>query len=215
MSILDRLYERYGTEKIDKFLYSIDHGDKNFKLLSQHLSLSEEYRSENFSHYKANLISKLNADITDKMFLYEITNIISEFDFTFKPYNTIITYGTFDLFHIGHLNLLKRIKNLCSNLIVGVSTDEFNALKGKTTVISYEDRSKIVEAIKYVDKVIPEQSWEQKLFDIEKYNVDCFVIGDDWRGKFDFLKEKCEVLYLSRTPDISSTKLKSILKGNL
>lgn len=213
MSILDNLYKRYGTEKIDKFLYSIDHCDKNYKLLSQYLILSDNYKSENFSHYKANLIAKLNNEISDKMFLYEITNIISEFDFTFKPYNTIITYGTFDLFHIGHLNLLKRIKDLCSNLIVGVSTDEFNALKGKKTVISYEDRSKIVESIKYVNKVIPEHSWEQKLFDVEKYNVDCFVIGDDWKGKFDFLKEKCEVLYLPRTPDISSTKLKTILKG--
>ena len=215
MSILDRLYERYGTEKIDKFLYSIDHGDKNFKLLSQHLSLSDYYRPENFSHYKANLISKLNAEITDKMFLYEITNIISEFDFTFKPYNTIITYGTFDLFHIGHLNLLRRIKALCSNLIVGVSTDEFNSIKGKKTVISYEERSKIVESIKYVDKVIPEHSWEQKPDDVKKYNVDCFVMGDDWKGKFDFLKEICEVVYLPRTPDISSTQLKTILKGGV
>lgn len=211
MTILENLYEKYGTEKIDKFLYSINYGDKNFKLLSQYLLLSENYKLDNFSYYKSNLIAKLNSEITDKMFLYEITNIISEFDFTFKPYNTIITYGTFDLFHIGHLNLLKRIKDLCSNLIVGVSTDEFNALKGKKTVISYYDRSKIVGAIKYVDKVIPEHSWEQKLFDVEKYNVDCFVIGDDWKGQFDFLKEKCDVLYLPRTPDISSTKLKTIL----
>lgn len=211
MTILENLYEKYGTEKMDKFLYSINHGDKNFKLLSQYLLLSENYKLDNFSYYKSNLIAKLNSEIADKMFLYEITNIISEFDFTFKPYNTIITYGTFDLFHIGHLNLLKRIKDLCSNLIVGVSTDEFNALKGKKTVISYYDRSKIVSAIKYVDKVIPEHSWEQKLFDVEKYNVDCFVIGDDWKGQFDFLKEKCDVLYLPRTPDISSTKLKTIL----
>lgn len=213
MSILTRLYERYGTEKIDKLLYSIDHCDKNFKLLSQHLSLSEDYKPENFSHYKANLISKLNNEIDDKLFLYEITNIISEFDFTFKPYNTIITYGTFDLFHIGHLNLLRRIKDLCSNFIVAVSTDEFNKLKGKKTVISYEDRSKIVESIKYVDKVIPEYSWDQKVSDVEKYKVDCFVMGDDWKGKFDFLKDKCDVLYLPRTPDISSTKLKGVLKG--
>lgn len=212
MSILDELYKKYGKERIDKFLYSIDHCDKNFKLLSQHLSLSDDYKSDNFSHYKATLISKLNDNITDKLFLYEITNIISEFDFTFKPYNTIITYGTFDLFHIGHLNLLKRIKNLCSNLIVGVSTDEFNNLKGKKTVIPFEERSQIVASIKYVDKVIPENSWEQKEFDIEQYKVDCFVMGDDWNGKFDFLKEKCEVIYLPRTPDISSTKLKTILK---
>ena len=129
-----------------------------------------------------------------------------------KKYNTIITYGTFDLFHIGHLNLLKRIKEMCDTLIVAVSTDEFNSLKGKKSVIPYEERSQIVAAIKYVDKVIPENTWEQKLTDVEKYNVDCFVIGDDWTGKFDYLKDKCEVLYLSRTPDISTTKIKTILK---
>jgi len=123
----------------------------------------------------------------------------------------VITYGTFDLFHIGHLKLLKRIKSLGDTLIVAVSTDEFNLLKGKKTLIPYEQRAEIVEAIKYVDKVIPESSWEQKILDIKKYNVDIFVIGDDWEGKFDFLKEYCEVNYLKRTEGISSSSLKQTL----
>jgi glycerol-3-phosphate cytidylyltransferase len=128
-----------------------------------------------------------------------------------KNNKTIITYGTFDLFHIGHLNLLKRVKNLGDELIVAVSTDEFNTIKNKQTVIPYEQRAQIVEAIKYVDKVIPEKNWEQKIEDIKKYNVDIFVMGDDWEGKFDFLKEYCEVIYLPRTKDISTTELKQSL----
>lgn len=129
-----------------------------------------------------------------------------------KKYNTCITYGTFDLFHIGHLKLLERIKSMCSNLIVAVSTDEFNKLKGKTCIIPYEQRAAIVAEIKYVDKVIPEDNWEQKITDVEKYNVDCFVMGNDWEGKFDFLKEKCEVVYLPRTDGISTTLLKEKIK---
>ena len=123
----------------------------------------------------------------------------------------IITYGTFDLFHIGHLNLLKRIKTLGDELIVAVSTDAFNETKGKQTVIPYEQRIEIVKAIKYVDHVIPEVNWEQKVEDIKKYEVDTFAIGDDWEGKFDFLKEHCEVIYLPRTKDISTTGLKHSL----
>lgn len=129
-----------------------------------------------------------------------------------KKYNTCITYGTFDLFHIGHLKLLERIKSMCSNLIVAVSTDEFNKLKGKTCVIPYVQRAAIVAGIKYVDKVIPEENWEQKITDVEKYNVDCFVIGNDWEGKFDFLKEKCDVIYLHRTDGISSSDLRKRLR---
>lgn len=212
MTILERLEHKYGKEKVDKFLDKLNNCDKNFQLFKQHILLAESVNAENYSFFKSYAIPLLNKHFdSDRYFLYDVVNTVSSFDFTFKKYNTCITYGTFDLFHIGHLNLLKRIKDLCSNLIVGVSTDEFNALKGKKTVISYYDRSKIVSAIKYVDKVIPEHSWEQKLFDVEKYNVDCFVIGDDWKGQFDFLKEKCDVLYLPRTPDISSTKLKTIL----
>lgn len=129
-----------------------------------------------------------------------------------KKYNTCITYGTFDLFHIGHLNILKRIKDMCNTLIVAVSTDEFNKVKGKTCVIPFEQRAAIVAGIRYVDKVIPETDWAQKENDVEKYNVDCFVMGNDWEGKFDFLKDKCDVVYLPRTDGISTTQLKEILK---
>lgn len=126
---------------------------------------------------------------------------------------TVITYGTFDLFHIGHLKLLQRIKNLGDRLIVAVSTDEFNTLKGKKTIIPYEQRAEIVANIKCVDLVIPENNWEQKIEDIKKYNVDIFTMGNDWEGKFDFLKEHCEVVYLDRTEGISSTQLKQTLKS--
>ncbi len=124
----------------------------------------------------------------------------------------IITYGTFDLFHIGHLRLLKRAKELGDYLIVGVSTDEFNKLKGKRSVFSFEDRKEIIESLRFVDKVIAEENWEQKIEDVKKYNVNIFVMGDDWKGKFDFLKKYCEVIYLPRTENISSTILKDRLK---
>lgn len=127
---------------------------------------------------------------------------------------TIITYGTFDLFHVGHLNLLRRAKELGDYLIVAVSSDRFNwEEKQKKCEIPDKDRMAIVEAIKYVDKVIPEDSWEQKIEDVKKYNVDVFVMGDDWKGKFDFLKDYCEVVYLPRTEGISSTQLKEDLKS--
>ena len=122
-----------------------------------------------------------------------------------------ITYGTFDLFHVGHVNILKRAKEKGDYLIVGLSTDEFNKIKGKQSIIPYEQRKKILEAIKYVDEVIPENNWEQKKEDIKKYKIDIFVMGNDWKGKFDFLKELCEVEYLERTPDISSTEIKEVL----
>lgn len=125
---------------------------------------------------------------------------------------TVITYGTYDLFHVGHLNMLKRAKELGDYLIVAVSSDAFNLGKGKVCEIKDVDRMAIVEAIKYVDKVIPETSWEQKIEDVKKYNADVFVIGDDWEGKFDFLKEYCEVVYLPRTDGISTTQLKESLK---
>jgi len=127
----------------------------------------------------------------------------------------VITYGTFDMFHIGHLRLLKRLKEMGDELIVAVSTDEFNSLKGKKTLIPYEQRAEIVESIRYVDKVIPEKNWEQKIDDIKNYDIDLFVIGDDWEGKFDFLKEYCEVKYLDRTKDISTTQLKKSLTNFL
>ena len=121
----------------------------------------------------------------------------------------IITYGTFDLLHYGHINLLKRAKQLGDYLIVALSTDEFNRnCKNKECYFSYAKRKTLLEAIRYVDLVIPENSWEQKKTDIEEYHIDTFVIGDDWKGKFDFLQSQCEVIYLERTPEISSTKIK-------
>ena len=126
----------------------------------------------------------------------------------------VITYGTFDLLHYGHINLLKRAKALGDYLIVALSTDEFNwNEKQKKCYFSYEKRKALLEAIRYVDLVIPEENWEQKSTDVDLYHVDTFVIGDDWKGKFDFLKEKCEVVYLERTPEISTTQIKKDL-GN-
>lgn len=126
----------------------------------------------------------------------------------------VITYGTFDLLHVGHINLLKRAKALGDYLIVAISTDKFNAIKHKQAFYLFEDRKKILESIKYVDKVIPENNWKQKVRDIKKYKVDVFVIGDDWKGKFDKLKEYCEVVYLPRTSNISSTSIKGKLKND-
>ena len=125
----------------------------------------------------------------------------------------MITYGTFDLLHYGHINLLKRAKELGDYLIVALSTDEFNVKeKGKKSYFEYEKRKALLEAIRYVDLVIPETCWEQKKTDIHEYHVDTFVIGDDWEGKFDFLrKEGAEVVYLSRTPEISTTQIKNDL----
>jgi len=125
---------------------------------------------------------------------------------------TIITYGTFDMFHIGHLNLLRRLKLMADKVIVGVSTDEFNAIKGKNCLIPFEQRADIVGAIDCVDLVVPEVAWEQKIDDIQKYNVDIFAIGDDWEAEFDFLKDYCEVIYLTRTQNVSTTGLKRSLK---
>lgn len=123
----------------------------------------------------------------------------------------VITYGTYDLLHWGHINLLRRAKELGDYLIVGLSTDEFNAQKHKEAYHSYEHRKMILEAIRYVDLVIPEKNWDQKIEDIKKYDVDIFVMGDDWKGRFDFLKDYCEVIYLPRTVGISTTKIKNDL----
>lgn len=126
----------------------------------------------------------------------------------------VITYGTFDLLHYGHINLLKRAKEQGDYLIVGLSTDEFNwNAKKKKCYFTYEQRKRLLEAIRYVDLVIPEENWEQKVSDAHEYHIDTFVIGDDWAGKFDFLKDEgVEVLYLSRTPEISTTQIKDELK---
>lgn len=126
---------------------------------------------------------------------------------------TILTYGTFDVVHIGHINLLRRARELGDRLIVGLSSDEFNSKKHKSSLLDYENRKAVLEAIRYVDLVFPEITWEQKIDDVKKYGVTTFVIGDDWTGKFDFLTEYCEVTYLSRTADISSTLIKQSLIG--
>lgn len=125
----------------------------------------------------------------------------------------IITYGTFDLLHYGHINLFKRAKALGDYLIVAVSTDEFNwEKKRKKCYFSYEKRKALVEAVRYVDLVIPEESWDQKRADMHDFNIDVFCIGDDWKGKFDYLKEEgVEVVYLPRTPEISSTRIREDL----
>lgn len=124
----------------------------------------------------------------------------------------VITYGTFDLFHVGHLNILKRAKEYGDYLVVAVSSDAFNEIKGKKAYYSDQDRTEILEAIKFVDEVVLEESWDQKIEDVKKHNIDVFVMGDDWDGKFDFLKEYCEVVYLPRTQGISTSKIKDDLK---
>ena len=126
-------------------------------------------------------------------------------------FKTVLTYGTFDLLHYGHLEILRRASLLGDKLIVGVSTDKFNEVKGKTCVLPYQKRKELLESLDYVDKVIPENNWDQKATDIQDNNIDMFVMGDDWQGKFDELKVFCEVIYFPRTKGISSTKLRSIL----
>lgn len=126
----------------------------------------------------------------------------------------VITYGTFDLLHYGHINLLRRARALGDYLVVALSTDEFNwNEKGKKCYFSYEQRKALLESIRYVDLVIPEENWEQKRRDIHLYGIDVFVMGDDWTGKFDFLRQEgADVVYLPRTPEISTTQIKRDLK---
>ena len=125
----------------------------------------------------------------------------------------VITYGTFDLLHYGHINLLRRAKEYGDYLIVALSTDKFNWIeKKKKCYFSYEQRKALLEAIRYVDLVIPEETWEQKKTDVKEYHIDTFVIGEDWKGHFDFLKEQgVEVVYLPRTPEISTSQIKEDL----
>lgn len=134
---------------------------------------------------------------------------------THEKMKKVITYGTFDMFHPGHLKLLKRAKALGDHLTVAISSDEFNKKKNKRSYYTFEERAEIVEAITIVDEVIKEESWEQKIQDIKERNIDIFVIGDDWEGEFDFLKEYCEVIYLKRTEGISTTKIKEDLKEKI
>ena len=126
----------------------------------------------------------------------------------------VLTYGTFDVLHYGHINLLKRAKALGDYLIVGLSSDDFNKLKNKTSYYTYEQRKTLLEAVRYVDLVIPENNWEQKRQDVEFYKADIFVMGDDWKGKFDFLANQCKVIYLPRTPDVSSTQTRNRIAEN-
>ena len=143
-----------------------------------------------------------------------LDNLFDEKEGGYKPMKRVITYGTFDLLHYGHLNLLRRAREQGDYLIVALSTDEFNwNEKGKKCYFSYAQRKEMLEALRYVDLVIPEETWEQKRTDIHEYHIDTFVIGDDWKGKFDFLKEEgAEVVYLSRTPEISTTQIKQDLQ---
>lgn len=123
----------------------------------------------------------------------------------------VITYGTFDLFHVGHIRLLKRLRALGDRLFVGISSDEFNTQKGKNSFFSFEERAEILESCKYVSKVFPEHNWQQKRSDIIKYEASIFAMGDDWKGKFDDLSDLCKVVYLPRTEDISTTEIKTAL----
>lgn len=125
---------------------------------------------------------------------------------------TVLTYGTFDLFHVGHVRILSRLRELGDRLIVGLSSDEFNLIKGKTAIMPYEARREILLSCRYVDAVIPEYSWDQKIHDIQLHEVSVFGMGDDWAGKFDDLKQFCKVVYLPRTPGISTSELKTYLE---
>lgn len=125
----------------------------------------------------------------------------------------VITYGTYDLLHYGHIELLRRAREMGDYLIVALSTDEFNQIKNKKSYYDYELRKMMLESIRYVDLVIPEEGWGQKEKDVDRFDVDVFVMGHDWEGEFDFLKDKCEVIYLNRTEGISTTKIKQELYG--
>src|SRR5699024_6658535 len=125
----------------------------------------------------------------------------------------VITYGTFDLLHTGHINILRRAKDLGDYLVVAISSDEFIANKGKKAYYTFEQRKASLEAERYVDEVIAEDNWEQKKEDVKKHDIDVFVMGDDWKGEFDFLKHHCEVIYLPRTEGISTTQIKKDLNG--
>lgn len=128
---------------------------------------------------------------------------------------TVITYGTFDMFHVGHVRLLKRLRGLGDRLIVGCSTDEFNAIKGKKSLMSYDQRMEVLQSCRYVDDVFPESDWDQKRADLQRFSADVFAMGDDWVGKFDFLSDLCQVVYLPRTENISSTEIRQMVRALL
>ena len=127
----------------------------------------------------------------------------------------VLTYGTYDLLHYGHINLLRRARMLGDYLVVGLSTDDFNKRKGKVCYFGYEERKGLLEAVRYVDLVIPEETWEQKAEDVRRYHIDTVVMGDDWRGsdRFECLRGLCDVVYLPRTPEISTSRIKDDLRA--
>ncbi|MFI3379736.1 glycerol-3-phosphate cytidylyltransferase [Mammaliicoccus sciuri] len=126
----------------------------------------------------------------------------------------VITYGTYDLLHYGHIELLRRAKEYGDYLVVALSTDEFDKIKNKKSYYNYSQRKMMLESIRFVDLVIPENDWSQKIDDVKNYEIDTFIMGHDWEGEFDFLKEYCEVVYIKRTEGISTTKIKNELYGD-
>ena len=130
-----------------------------------------------------------------------------------RKYRVVLTYGTFDLFHVGHVRLLRRLSELGDKMIVGCSSDEFNRIKGKSCIMPYEHRAEILMACRYVSDVFPEENWAQKVEDIQRLKADVFAMGDDWTGKFDDLSAYCDVTYLSRTENISTTRLKTVMRS--
>ena len=157
-----------------------------------------------------------NLPILNALFEFFITKKTLKLNVDFElllenKFKTVLTYGTFDLLHYGHLEILKRAKDYGDKLIVGLSTDEFNKVKGKTCKFNYEKRKRYLESLDFVDAVIPEDNWDQKSEDVKTYDVDYFVMGDDWEGKFNYLEAFCEVIYFSRTKGVSTSQLKKLL----
>jgi len=193
---------------IGKGFFSVEY--KSNSVILEGLNAVNLILSFPLEHVKENLplLNKLHSFFDNKE-----SNLSIAFDeLVDRKFKTVLTYGTFDLLHYGHLEILRRASLLGDKLIIGISTDEFNELKGKTCVLPYEKRKELLESLDYVDKVIPEDNWEQKVSDVKENDVDIFVMGSDWEGKFDELKSYCKVIYFPRTKGISTTKLKSILK---
>ena len=193
---------------IGKGFFSSDY--KSNSVILEGLNAVNLVHSFPLAHVKENLplLNKLHSFLDSKE-----SNLSIAFDeLVDRKFKTVLTYGTFDLLHYGHLEILRRASLLGDKLIVGISTDEFNELKGKICVLPYEKRKELLESLDFVDKVIPEDNWEQKVSDVQENDVDVFVMGNDWEGKFDELKAYCNVIYFPRTKGISTTRLKSILK---